>query len=310
MGRNIGGSLPVFCPLMSKIRHTPVAPTHTVSYAGGDIIDRHRHDDHQLIYVSSGVLAITTGHGSWVASNDRALWVPAGTWHEHRFYGHTEFHTIGSPAAGTPLLSAASPTVIAVDALLRELLIALSGADLGLDEAFRIRAVVRDRLRRVAVQPVTLPVARDPRLADACRATQADLRHPRTLAAIARQVNTSERTLSRLFREEFGLTYPQWRTRVRIFAATIALADGAGVTDTAHACGWATASAFIDTFRRSTGTTPGTARTARALGGGSGMPGRMSLRDGRRSPGAGSEVPRSGGRERSGDPFRGIDLDF
>lgn len=247
---------------MSQIRHTPVAPTQTESHTGGDVIDRHRHDDHQLIYVSSGVLAITTGRGSWVASNDRALWVPAGTWHEHRFYGHTEFHTVGFPAAEVPPLPARSPTVVAVDALLRELLIVLSGAGLGPDEAFRVQAVVRDRLRRVTVQPVTLPVARDPRLADACRVVQADLRHPRTLADLAREVNTSQRTLSRLFRSEFGMTYPQWRTRARLFAAMILLADNATVTDTAHACGWATTSAFVDTFRRSMGTTPGARRGA------------------------------------------------
>jgi AraC-like DNA-binding protein len=242
---------------MSQIRHTPVAPTHAVSHAGGDVIDPHRHDDHQLIYVSSGVIAISTEHGSWVASSDRALWIPAGAWHEHRFYGHSEFHTIGFPADGTPLLPSGSPTVIAVDALLRELLIALTSAALSPAEARRLRAVVHDRLHRAAVQPVSLPTPRDPRLADACRLAEADLGQPRTLAWLARRVNTSERTLSRLFRTEFGMTYPQWRTRARIFAAMILLADGATVTDTAHACGWATTSAFVHTFARAMGTTPG-----------------------------------------------------
>lgn len=282
---------------MSHIRHLPVAPTHTVSHTGGDVIDRHRHDDHQLIYVSSGVLAITTEHGSWVASSDRALWVPALTWHEHRFHGQTEFHTVGFPAddtvgfpaddtAGSPgqgpadgpgegpadgsaggtagaaaLLPAGSPTVIAVDALLRELLVALTSAALTPAEARRIRAVVGDRLRRAPVQPVSLPAARDPRLADACQVAESDLRQPRTLAWLARRVNTSERTLSRLFRAEFGMTYPQWRNRRRIFAAMILLADGATVTDTAHACGWATTSAFVHSFACAMGTTPGAHRT-------------------------------------------------
>lgn len=246
---------------MSQIRHLPVAPTHAVSHVGGDVIDPHRHDDHQLIYVSSGVLVIRTEHGSWVASSDRALWVPAGTWHEHRFYGHSEFHTVGFPADASPLLPAGSPTIITVDALLRELLIALTSAVLSQAEASRVRAVVRDRLRGAAVQPVTLPTARDPRLADACRTVEADLRQSRTLDWLARRVNTSERTLSRLFRTEFGMTYPQWRTRARIFAAMVLLADGATVTETAHACGWATTSAFVHTFAQAMGTTPGAHRT-------------------------------------------------
>jgi len=250
---------------MSDIRHLPVPVTSSASHRGGDVIDRHRHDDHQLIYVSSGVLAITTGHGSWVASGDRALWVPAGTWHEHRFYGHSEFHTIGFPAGGTPLrplagLPPGSPTVIAVDSLLRELLVALTGAGLSPAEAGRIRAVVRDRLHRAAVQPVTLPTPSDPRLADACQMVESDLRHPRTLAWLAQRVNTSERTLSRLFRAEFGMSYPQWRTRARIFAAMVALAGDATVTDTAYACGWATTSAFVHAFGQAMGTTPGAHR--------------------------------------------------
>jgi AraC-like DNA-binding protein len=237
-----------------------VAPTSSASYRGGDVIDRHCHDEHQLIYVSSGVLAITTGHGSWVASSDRALWVPAGIWHEHRFYGRSEFHTIGFPAGGTPLLPAGSPTVIAVDTLLRELLVALTSASLSRAEARRIRAVVRDRLHRTAAQPVTLPTPGDPRLASACQIVEADLRQPRTLAWLARRVNTSERTLSRLFRAEFGMSYPQWRTRTRIFAAMVLLADGATVTDTAYACGWATTSAFVHAFAKAMGTIPGAHR--------------------------------------------------
>ncbi|GAB2734114.1 AraC family transcriptional regulator [Kitasatospora kifunensis] len=246
---------------MSEIRHTPVAATHTQSREGGDVIDRHRHDDHQLIYVSSGVLAIRTEQGSWIASNDRALWIPAYTWHEHRFYGHSQFHTVGFPTKGAALpLTARTPTVIAVDALVRELLIALTSTTLTPAETRHIQAVLRDRLRRVAMQPITLPDPNDQRLADACRIVEADLQRPCSLSWLAHRVHTSERTLSRLFREEFGMTFPQWRTRTRIFTAMVMLAEGATVTDTAHACGWATTSAFVHTFAQTMGATPGTYR--------------------------------------------------
>ncbi|MGX1545510.1 helix-turn-helix domain-containing protein [Streptomyces adustus] len=246
---------------MSKIRHMPVAPTKTEAHGGGDTIERHRHDDHQLIYVSSGVLAISTEHGSWIASNDRALWIPANTWHEHRFYGRSRFHAIGFPARGTTaLLDTERPTVIAVDALVRELLIALTGTDLTQTESRHLEAVLRDRLRRVTAQPVALPSARDRRLADACRLIEENLRHPYTLAQLADQVHAGERTLSRLFRDEFGMTFPQWRTRARILNAMVMLAEGASVTDTAHACGWATTSAFVHAFAQTMGRTPGSYR--------------------------------------------------
>lgn len=66
-----------------------------------------------------------------------------------------------------------------------------------------------------------------------------------------------ERTLSRLFRGEFGMTFPRWRTRSRLYHALRMLADGLPVTAVAHRCGWSSASAFIDVFRRSLGYTPG-----------------------------------------------------
>jgi AraC-like DNA-binding protein len=124
-------------------------------------------------------------------------------------------------------------------------------------EKHRVRAVVNDQLRRASVKPVTVASARDPRLAETCALVAADLSRPLSLAALAARTGTSERTLARLFREEFGMTYPQWRTSLRVYRAMIVLSEGASVTETARRCGWATPSAFIDVFRRSMGQTPG-----------------------------------------------------
>jgi AraC-like DNA-binding protein len=78
---------------------------------------------------------------------------------------------------------------------------------------------------------------------------------------LARRAGASGRTLARLFRTEFGMTYPQWRTSTRVFHAMIHLSEGATVTETAHRCGWSTTSAFVDTFARTMGQTPGTYRS-------------------------------------------------
>jgi AraC-like DNA-binding protein len=246
---------------MSHIRHASRAPTQAQSRAGGDVIDRHQHDDHQLVYVATGVLAIQTEAGAWVAACDRAVWVPAGIWHEHRFYGTSSFHTVGFPVAGAPLTED-SPVIVAVSSLLRELLVACTDPGLPAAETRRVRAVVRDQIRRARVQPISLPAARDARLAEACDLVLADLRQPQTLGWLALNVSTSERTLARLFRAEFGMTYPQWRTNVRLFHAMIQLASDASVTEAAHRCGWATTSAFIGTFRRAMGQTPGSYQSA------------------------------------------------
>ncbi|HEX4225193.1 MAG TPA: helix-turn-helix transcriptional regulator [Pseudonocardiaceae bacterium] len=246
---------------MSNIRHLPAPPTHAEARDSGDVIDRHQHDNHQLIYVSTGVLAIRTALGTWLASSNRAVWVPAGIWHEHRFYGRSLFHTMAFAGDDAPL-PPARVSVIIVGDLLRELIIAGTEADLPTAETERIRAVLRDRLVRANVEPLSMPTAHDPRLANACRLVVDDLGTPRSLTWLARATGTSDRTLTRLFRTEFGTTYPQWRTNARVFRAMIELAQDATVTDTARHCGWATASAFIDTFTRAMGQTPGAYRAA------------------------------------------------
>ena len=242
---------------MTQIRHQPVAPTRTQRLAPGGAIDAHRHDDHQIVYAGRGVLAVTTSAGSWVAPGTRAIWVPAGIVHAHRAYGELELHLVGLPATDNPL-GLDVPTVLAVGPLLRELIIAYTHApDDDSPERSRLRAVLLDQLRASPQQPLHLPMPASPLLRTLCDILQADPADSRTLAELGRQVGASDRTLSRLFRSDIGMTFPQWRTQLRLQRALVLLAEKTPVTAVAHRCGWASTSAFIDVFRRTFGHTPG-----------------------------------------------------
>ncbi|ADD40001.1 AraC family transcriptional regulator [Stackebrandtia nassauensis] len=242
---------------MPKIRHQPTAPTLARQLAPGDVIDAHRHDDHQIVYAARGVLAITTDKGSWIAPATRAIWVPAGTTHAHRAHGDLELHLVGLPARDNPL-DLAEPTVLAIGPLTRELILAYtrSPADDSPERA-RLRAVLLDQLRATPQQPIHLPTPTDPRLSELCDRLRADPADNSTLTVLGRRVGASERTLSRLFKTELGMTFPQWRTQLRLYHALVLLADNASVTAVAHTCGWSSTSAFIDAFRRAFGHTPG-----------------------------------------------------
>ncbi|TDE25261.1 AraC family transcriptional regulator [Nonomuraea mesophila] len=244
---------------MPEIRHRPEAPTGRRPLAPGAGIDAHRHDNHQIVYACRGVLSVTTGSGIWVAPASRAIWIPAGTVHEHRARGDTDLRLVG--LSDNPL-GLARPAVLAVGPLLRELIIAYTGDDgPGGGERERLRAVLLDQLRRAPEQPLHLPAARDARLAAVCAALHRDPADGRSLAQLAVQAGTSERTLARLCRRELGMSFPQWRTQLRLHHALLLLAGGVSVTSVAHRCGWASASAFIDVFRRAFGHTPGRAFT-------------------------------------------------
>ncbi|WP_460916512.1 helix-turn-helix transcriptional regulator [Plantactinospora veratri] len=244
-----------------------MAPTRTRWLSPGGEIDAHRHDDHQLIYASRGVVAVTTDRGSWVAPDTRAIWVPAGTVHAHRAYGKLELHLVGMPATDNPL-GLASPAVLAVGPLLRELIVAYthSTGEQG-PERDRLRAVLLDQLRASPQQPLHVPKPREPLLRAVHALLQADPGDNRTLADFGREVGASDRTLSRLFRSDLGMTFPQWRTQLRLHHALVLLADNKPVTVVAHRCGWSSTSAFIDVFRRTFGHTPGAYPGGQAVAG-------------------------------------------
>ncbi|MBB1253308.1 helix-turn-helix transcriptional regulator [Streptomyces sp. OF3] len=248
-------------PARPRVRHQPTAPTRSQWLAPGAAIDAHRHDDHQLVYAARGVLAITTEAGSWIAPATHAIWVPAGTTHAHQAHGALELHLVGLPATGAAL-DPAEPTVLTVGPLLRELVLAYTrDAHRYSPERDRLRAVLLDQLRAAPRQPAHLPAPASPLLRAVCDILHADPADSRTLAELGRQVGASARTLSRLFRGDLGMTFPQWRTQLRLYHALALLADDIPVTTVAHQCGWSSASAFIDTFRRAFGHTPGSHRT-------------------------------------------------
>lgn len=245
---------------MSEIGHHGLA-TSSQALPPGARIERHRHPLHQIVYPSSGAVSVTTAAGTWITPANRAIWIPAGCWHEHRFHGHTRFHGVALDP-GRYRRGPATPAVLAVNPLMRELIIACSQTGrTDTDEHHRMLAVLHDQLQATSIhEPLWIPTPTDSRLRQACALITDDLATPVTLRQLAGRVGASQRTLSRLFADELGMTYPQWRTQVRLQHALMLLAENHGVTAVALACGWATPSAFIDTYRRAFGHTPGARR--------------------------------------------------
>jgi AraC-like DNA-binding protein len=123
-----------------------------------------------------------------------------------------------------------------------------------------LEEVALDELRRARPLALHLPSAADDRLQAITRILLADPADPRALAELGAAVGASERTLSRLFRRQTTMTFPQWRAALRLHHSVKLLAAGRSVTAVATACGYSGTSAFIEAFRRTFGTTPGNYR--------------------------------------------------
>lgn len=246
---------------MSEISHRGLV-TSSQTLPPGARIERHRHPQHQIVYPSSGAVSVTTPTGTWTTPINRAIWIPAGVWHEHRFHGYTQFHGVALDPERYRR-GPVTPSVLAINPLMRELIIVCSQADMpDADEHHRMLAVLHDQLQTTDLgEPLWIPSPADHRLQRACALIADNLTAPLTLRQIGNRVGVSQRTLSRLFGDELGMTYPQWRTQLRLQHAVMLLAEQRDVTSVAIDCGWATPSAFIDTYRRAFGHTPGRSAT-------------------------------------------------
>lgn len=260
---------------MPKLRHFCWSGDDPVqgrwSLAHGEEVAAHQHAQGQLLYAANGLLATTTERGTWVAPADRISWTPPRFEHCHRAYGETELSILNVPAELCSALPD-TPTVFTVSALLRAAVMKLTGGAILPPEAGdRLLRVLVDELTELPEQPTYLPEPADDRLRAVTALLRGNPAETATLGELGREVGASERTLSRLFRVELGMSFSQWRSQLRIQHALVHLGQGRSVTDTALRCGWANPTSFIETFAAILGQTPGSyqaglrrpARTAR-----------------------------------------------
>lgn len=249
---------------MSSKRRTradePFLLVRTLAYSvdAGHLIERHRHDWHQLIYADAGVLNVWTERGSWIVPPHWAIWVPARTVHSIRFAAPSRLRTLYLRPAGSDGLPD-DCAAITVSPLLRELILRAT-RDGMLDERNRVEAalatLILDEFREAGAPPFDLPRPTSPALVCAATLIADDAPEAASTALLARTVGRSVRTLERQFLAETGLTPGRWRRQHALLGALELLAADAPIKQVAAKAGYATPSAFTAAFRAAFGTTP------------------------------------------------------
>jgi AraC-like DNA-binding protein/quercetin dioxygenase-like cupin family protein len=248
-------------------------------------IEPHRHAWAQVAYSAKGVLRVSAEQHTYIVPPSRAVWIPPGVEHVVTVVEDAELRTLYLHLAvgqdGPSGLSAepavaerpasmghdrqAAPTwsrcrVLEVSPLLRELVEQLGDAATeGQAQTERLRlcaALVQDELRRAPTVSLGVGLPSDKRLRALCEAVLDDPARHATLQGWAGEAGASVRTIARLFQQELGTTFAEWRQQVLLAKALSMAARKRPMAHIAAELGYASASAFSAMVRRSVGVPP------------------------------------------------------
>jgi AraC-like DNA-binding protein/quercetin dioxygenase-like cupin family protein len=226
----------------------------------------HRHPWAQLAYCASGIVQVSaaapdraSGEVTYIVPPSRAVWIAPGALHSVHVLEAAAFRTLYIDASVTPA-DWSGCRVLVVSPLLRELVPALDEPALPAAREELLTRLVLDELRSAAIQdlgvPLPPPATGDKRLRALCEAVLRAPAERATLAQWASAVGASERTMARLFREQLGTSYQQWRQQAVLAHALPLLARGLPVSQVAAATGYASDSAFTAMFKAALGQPP------------------------------------------------------
>lgn len=238
------------------------------------IVEPHAHPWAQVAFSFGGVTRLMVDDASFTVPPSRALWIPAGVEHAVTVLADADVHTLylHQPAGRCgpgPLPREAQPPwrecrVLAVSDLLRALVLQMDTRPDGAREASEderqreahLSALVLDELRRAAPLPLGVALPREKRLRTLCQAVLDDpVRHD-TLEGWSREAGASPRTVARLFQQELGTGFAQWRQQALLAKAVAMAARGQPLGLIAAELGYASPSAFSAMVRRCVGMPP------------------------------------------------------
>ncbi|WP_337660435.1 AraC family transcriptional regulator [Anderseniella sp. Alg231-50] len=228
------------------------------SFSDGFSIPPHQHERVQLLYAINGVMRLRTKRDAWVVPPDGAAYIPAGISHSVSMHGAVDMRTLYID----PLAIRTRPqklSVMTVPGLLKELILALGEEPVAYGPDSRgslIAKLIEQEIDRAQALSLHVPLPRDIRLQKVCAELLADPSDRRTLDGWSAVCGASARTLARLFERDLGMSFIQWRQRVRFQSALESLSQGVPVSVVAKLHGYRSPSAFTAAFGKAMGQAP------------------------------------------------------
>ncbi|CBW76697.1 Transcriptional regulator, AraC family (plasmid) [Mycetohabitans rhizoxinica HKI 454] len=230
-----------------RVRSRPMPASH--GFAG------HTHPWAQLTYSSRGVLRMTSMNTTWIVPPSRAVYVPPHMPHQVAVIEDAFLRTIYIDGSACPV-GLSGCRVVKVSPLMREVIAALDARELPRRREALLCELLLDEMMRSRPLPLGVPLPTEKRPRGLCEAVLVDPAHAQTLEMVAARAGASVRTIARLFRQELGVSFSQWRQQAVLARAIPLLSQGYPLARVARQFGYQSQSAFSAMFRRAFGESP------------------------------------------------------
>jgi AraC-like DNA-binding protein len=227
-----------------------------VHHDSGEEVPWHHHEAGQLMVVIAGTAKLYSEQGWWLVTPGMGMWLPA---HRQHRASYSEVSTL----INLQLSDVAQPdqcSLLMVSNLLRELAyeaVNLCDTRESTTQLMLIWQLIGYQIeKRVLKSTHYVPEGQDKRLLAITTFLREQPGCRQDFVTLSLNAGASPRTMARLFEKETGLSFSQWRERLRMVVAIDRLVSGQAISQVALDLGYQSASSFTAVFSRIMGMPP------------------------------------------------------
>lgn len=212
----------------------------------------------QLLYAPSGCMTVTISDTQFVLPPFSMLWIPANKAHRVNFRNMVAYRSVYFDTDYAEKYISSSLKVLHVNSLLKEIIerICFWEWQSLSERQENILNVFWDEINEAPEEKLALKMPQDKRLTKVAEEWTLRFSIPPMLKKLADETGAVEKTITRIFKRETGLSYQEWRQQWRLQRSIELLVEGNSIGEVAHILDFSSDSAFIEFFKKHTGSTP------------------------------------------------------
>ncbi len=234
------------------------ATTYSEEIQNAKCVNPHAHPRAQIISCNSGVMEVVTKRNIWIVNSLQSVWIASNEEHQVYFPNNVRVITAfidKSKLKHLPKNSFAFNNSAFLNSLL-EKIISFSNPNKFTQQQKRVLEVFLDEISTLKPSTTFLPTSQDKRIKIVVDSLMNNMSSKHTIDYYANKSSVSPRTLSRLFNKELGMSFGDWKMRLKLMEAVKQLGEKKTVKEIAFGLGYENVSSFTAAFKKHFGKTP------------------------------------------------------